>query len=178
MASVFSHPAVVLGLRPVFGRPCRSRRVWLLGAACSAIPDMDAAGYWFGIPYGRVLGHRGLTHSVAFAAALAFVLARSVFRGAKWDSSRLAIGAFLFLCTASHGILDAMSNGGLGVAFFAPFDNRRCFLPWRPIEVSPIGTRGFFGARGLAILESELVWVWLPSVALGALASAARRARK
>jgi len=33
--------------------------------------------------------------------------------------------AYLFLATASHGVLDAMTNGGLGVAFFSPFDNRR-----------------------------------------------------
>jgi len=26
-----------------------------------------------------------------------------------------------------------MTNGGLGVAYFSPFDNRRYFLPWPPI---------------------------------------------
>lgn len=31
-----------------------------------------------------------------------------------------------------------LTDGGLGVAFFSPFDNKRYFLPWRPIRVSPI----------------------------------------
>src|SRR5215831_7502105 len=50
---------------------------------------------------------------------------------------RFALFAYLFLATASHGVLDAMTNGGLGVAFFSPFDTTRYFLPWRPIRVSP-----------------------------------------
>jgi inner membrane protein len=44
---------------------------------------------------------------------------------------------------ASHGILDAMTDGGLGVAFFSPFDDTRCFFPFRPIKVSPIGLSFF-----------------------------------
>src|SRR6266540_4876570 len=35
-----------------------------------------------------------------------------------------------------HGFFDAMTNGGLGVAFFAPFDSRRYFLAFRPLEVA------------------------------------------
>src|SRR5205823_12908227 len=68
-----------------------------------------------------------------------------------------------FAVTAAHPILDAMTNGGLGVAFFAPFENSRYFLPWRPVEVSPIGVRAFFTARGLAVLHSEFLWIWIPS---------------
>ena len=44
---------------------------------------------------------------------------------------------FLFLAIASHGLLDAFTDGGLGVAFFAPFDSTRYFFPVTPIEVSP-----------------------------------------
>jgi inner membrane protein len=56
-----------------------------------------------------------------------------------------------FLITASHGILDAFTNGGLGIALFSPFDNSRYFFPFRPIQVSPIGA-GFFSMRGLRVL--------------------------
>jgi inner membrane protein len=70
----------------------------------------------------------------------------------------------LFLATASHGFLDAMTSGGLGVAFFAPFSETRYFLPWRPIVVSPISIYGFVGRRGLMVMWSELEWVWLPAV--------------
>jgi inner membrane protein len=61
-----------------------------------------------------------------------------------------------------------MTDGGLGVAFFAPFDNTRYFLPWTPIRVSPIGLGRFFTARGLAVLASELLWIWLPATLLAA----------
>jgi len=67
--------------------------------------------------------------------------------------------------TISHGVLDACTNGGLGIAFFAPFSDTRFFLPARPIEVSPIGA-AFFSMRGWSVLESEMLWVWLPTLAV------------
>ena len=78
------------------------------------------------------------------------------------------------LVTASHGLLDAMTNGGLGIAFFAPFDDGRYFLPWRPIEVSPIGAGAFFSEWGLRVIKSELLWVWLPVVGLWVLIAGLR----
>jgi inner membrane protein len=59
-----------------------------------------------------------------------------------------------------------MTNGGLGVAFFAPFDAARYFLPWRPIPVSPISASGFFSERGLAIMRAEVLLIWLPAAIL------------
>jgi inner membrane protein len=58
-----------------------------------------------------------------------------------------------------------MTDGGLGIAFFSPFDRTRYFLPWRPIRVSPIGVASFFSRWGLEVLASELVYVWLPVAA-------------
>jgi inner membrane protein len=63
------------------------------------------------------------------------------------EIGRFTLFTYLFLATASHGVLDAMTDGGLGVAFFSPFDNRRYFLPWRPIVVSPISIARFFSGR-------------------------------
>jgi inner membrane protein len=57
-----------------------------------------------------------------------------------------------------------MTNGGMGIAFFWPFDNTRYFLPWRPILVSPVTVGGFFHERSFLILQSELLWVWLPTI--------------
>jgi inner membrane protein len=59
-----------------------------------------------------------------------------------------------------------MTNGGLGVAFFAPFSPARYFLPFRPVQVSPISTAAFFTHRGIEVLESEVLWIWLPFLAL------------
>ena len=40
-----------------------------------------------------------------------------------------------------------------------PWNEQRYFAPWRPILVSPFAN-GFFSARGMATLLSELRWVW------------------
>jgi inner membrane protein len=77
--------------------------------------------------------------------------------------------------TASHGVLDALTNGGLGVAFFAPFSNTRYFFPWTPIQVSPIGLRFFSSSSAWAVILSEIEWVWIPSALVIAVAWMVRR---
>lgn len=128
------------------------------------IPDLDVIGFRFGIKYGDFWGHRGFTHSLVFAAVLAAMVAFILLRSGTSGMGRFPLFAYLFLATASHGVLDAMTDGGLGVAFFSPFDNRRYFLPWRPIRVSPIAATRFFSVRGYSILQNELLWIWLPSI--------------
>ena len=66
----------------------------------------------------------------------------------------------------SHGILDGLTNGGEGVAFFAPFDNSRYFFPFTPIEVSPLNLGAFFGERGLQVILNELIWILIPVTVL------------
>jgi inner membrane protein len=80
-----------------------------------------------------------------------------------------------FVSCASHAFLDAMTNGGLGVALFWPFSLERIFLPFRPIQVSPIGVGSFFTEWGLRVIASELVWVLLPALALGAIGAVISR---
>ena len=60
-------------------------------------------------------------------------------------------------------VLDAMTDGGLGIAFFSPLSNARYFLPARPLTVSPIGLGSFLSSRGLAVMKSEILWIWLPT---------------
>ena len=141
------------------------KRFWLLSIACSVIPDADAIGFSFGIPYGHFLGHRGLFHSPFFGLLLSLFIVGIFFRATATFSRRWWVYAFyFFMLTASHGILDAFTNGGLGIALLSPFDNTRYFFPWTPIQVSPIGARAFFTNRGLMALRSELIWIWLPLV--------------
>jgi inner membrane protein len=108
-----------------------------------------------------MLGHRGFTHSISFAVVLAALATLTLFGNSP--GSQLVIFFYLLLSTLSHPILDALTNGGLGVGFFAPFSNKRYFFPYRPIEVSPIGISSFFSYRGFEVVLSELRWVWLPS---------------
>ena len=79
---------------------------------------------------------------------------------------RLGLAGALFAATASHGVLDAMTDGGLGVAFLAPSDDAGYFLPWRPIPVSPISASRFFSDRGLVIMQAEVLLIWLPAAIL------------
>ena len=174
MPSVFSHAVVGAALGVLFRRPGPPARFWLAGAACAVVPDLDVIGLWFDIPWGHVLGHRGLTHSLPFAAALGALVTVLGFRGPAWRGRRLAVWLFLALATASHGVLDSMNSARLGVAFFAPFDETRYLMPWRPIPVSPFALR-FFSARGLEVFKAELGWIWLPAALLVATAWVARR---
>jgi inner membrane protein len=165
MASAFTHAVVALTIGQASYHVCMNRRALWLGAICSVVPDIDVVGLSFGIAYGDLWGHRGVTHSLFFAAALSAALVGCCYRGEP-KAARAGIGWYLFLCTASHGMLDALTDGGLGVAFFAPFDPTRYFFPVRPVLVSPIGVEAFFSGYGLRVLASEAQWIWLPSLAL------------
>ena len=126
MPSAFAHAVAAITLGAVWvKRPKLPTRFWVLGAACAIGPDVDSLGYYFGVPYEDMLGHRGLTHSLPFAAIVSGLVAQIAFSGPEWARVRIQLITYFFLATASHGVLDAMTNAGLGVAFFAPFDSTR-----------------------------------------------------
>jgi len=155
--------------------PVLPRRAWILGAVCSILPDLDVLGFRYGIRYGDFWGHCGFTHSLLFAAFAALAALLLGFWKELSSIRKFYLWTYLFLATASHGALDAMTDGGLGVAFFSPFDTGRYFLPWRPIHVSPIAIGRFFTHGGLAIFQNELLWIWLPATLLAAAALFLRR---
>jgi len=142
-------------------------RFWLLILLCSTIADADVIGFAFGIKYGDFLGHRGFFHSIFFALILSLGLVLLFFKdyrlfSLRWWKSVL----FFFIVGASHGIFDAFTNGGLGVALLAPFDNTRYFFPWTPIMVSPIGLTNFLSYRGVQVIIYEILYIWLPLLLL------------
>jgi inner membrane protein len=174
LPTAIAHSTVALALGSLFPRIALPRWAWWLGVGCAVLPDLDVISFRLGFPYGHLLGHRGLTHSVAFAVMVALISAAIgawTLRGYRCLPTLLI---FVFACTLSHGLLDAMTNGGHGVAFFAPFSNHRYFLPWRPIAVSPLTLTRLLTAKGLQILASETIWVTLPSLLIALSAAAAR----
>ncbi len=177
MASPLSHVVVAVALGSALNLPKIPLRLWLLAAVCAVVPDVDVLGFWAGVPYDVWYGHRGLTHSLAFAGAVSLLIVATAFRGERWDGYRSRLLAYFFAATASHAVLDAMTNGGLGVAFFLPFNSTRYFFPFRPIEVSPLSVPAFFTARGLEIFWNELVWICLPALLLAVLILFARQRR-
>jgi inner membrane protein len=172
MASLFTHAFVGTALGQAENHDWQKDwRFWCAAIACSVLPDVDSIGFHMGVPYGALWGHRGMTHSLLFAFIVA-TFAAMCLDGRFHRQWRLVV--LFFLIIASHGVLDAMTNGGLGVAFFSPFDTRRYFFPWRPILVSPIGLGGFFTARGLRIMVNEILWIWCPTIIVLALVKLAR----
>jgi inner membrane protein len=164
MPTLITHPAVALGAAPCMRATRRRGAVVVTGMLLTMLPDIDVVAFRFGIPYGHMLGHRGFSHSILFAV-IASGLASLLFRQprvGRW----LLVWGYLFVCAVSHGLLDAMTNGGLGVGLFIPFSARRFFFNVRPIDVSPLSLERFITGRGLTILQNELVVVWLPAAVL------------
>ncbi len=157
--------AVASGKAAFAGR--MPKRFWPIALLCSAGPDLDIGLMHYGVAYADMWGHRGMTHSIAFALTLSFVVTTWLFRDWAGFGSRRwwMLFTYFSLLTASHGFLDAFTNGGLGIAFFAPLNNTRYFMPWTPIEVSAIGLRGFIKYGGLQTLISEILWIWVPVMA-------------
>src|SRR5207302_9568309 len=164
MASAFTHAFAAVALTKTMSTTKRGWRFWTLLAGSAVLPDADVIGVPFGINYGGLLGHRALSHSLLFAALWSLLVVFWEFRAvARCSEQWWRLLGLFFVATASHGVLDAMTDGGLGVAFFSPFDTTRYFLPWRPIRVSPISVTRFFSGRGYAVLRSELLWIWAPA---------------
>lgn len=165
MPSVMSHAAVPLAIAVACRRGRVGTRLTIAGVAASMIPDADVLAFGFGIPYASDFGHRGLTHSLFFAVAVGLIagLLSPILK-----SGRTTAFLFVAIAGASHGLLDMLTNGGLGVAYFWPIMSERLFFPYRPIEVSPIGIGRFLSADGLRVIGSELIWVWLPAAVFAA----------
>lgn len=164
MASAFSHAFVALALGKAPRHPLFTWPVLFLGMACSIVPDLDVIGFSFGVQYGDLWGHRGLTHSLFFAGLLSAVLT-GIWHRQQSTAALMSLFVYFFLCTASHGVLDALTDGGLGVAFLSPFDTNRYFFAARPVAVSPIGIHAFFSEKAFHVLASEVQWIWLPTMA-------------
>jgi inner membrane protein len=165
MPSVFSHAVAAVALGRSYTTAQLPRRFWVLSALCAVAPDMDVMCKRFGIEYTEMLGHRGFTHSIVFAILLSGLITLLAFRKPIAGLGKIKLFIFFFVATISHGVLDAMVDGTLGVAFLAPFVDSRYFLPFRPIVSSPVGW-SFFSVAGALTLANEFVWIWMPSMAI------------
>lgn len=146
------------------------------------MPDLDVVAFRLDIPYGAALGHRGFSHSLLFAVLVAPGFAW--LSGVGLREPRGAIRPYGIVCllallaVTSHGLLDALTDAGLGVGFFIPFSDERFFFAWRPLMTSPIGVDAFLSRRGLAIVMSELVWIVLPALACAGVVRVIARRRR
>jgi inner membrane protein len=178
VASLLTHAALPLlaqrGLPPLTPQ---QRRLGWVAVLCACLPDLDMVGVLFDIRPGDPLGHRGLSHSLLAAALLALLAAAVAFRSLRLGSRAWwKVVAFLFAATAANGLVDALTAGDVGVAFFAPFSAHRYFLPWRLLPVCPLGVDEYLSRWGLLVLANELLFLLLPAFLLSQLARGWRAA--
>ena len=168
MPSVFTHSLLGVAAAKIFG-PERFKktkiRFWTLSFFCPSLPDLDVIGFYLGIPYAHVMGHRGITHSLFFALTLAALITIIFFRNEKFSNkNNLLITIYFTLLIVSHGILDGFTNGGHGIAYFAPFINDRYFFSFNPLQVSTLNPKEFFTGQGIDVIKNEFMWLWLPTI--------------
>ena len=164
MPTPMTHAFVGASLSVTLPRSLRGLPATAGCAFLAASPDLDIVGFFLGVPYSNTFGHRGITHGLPFAslvsAGLVF-LAICAGRISRKQSVHLFLG--LAVIVGSHCILDMATNGGLGVGVLIPFWEDRLFLPFRPIEVSPIRPSRFL-TDGFPVIVTELLWVWMPCI--------------
>ena len=164
MPTIITHSVIAASSAYGFSHGKQTAKLVLLSITCSILPDADVVGYhWLYIPSYSFFGHRGFFHSPFFAALLSIVIVCIFYRkevafSKQWWKYVL----YFFVIGSSHGLLDAMTNGGNGIALLSPITNNRYFFPWTPIEVSPLSMKSFLSQRGISVLISELIWIWVP----------------
>jgi inner membrane protein len=167
-----THALVPLaGAMAISRRPFNWRLILVAGAAAMA-PDVDGLTHHFlGVGASSIYGHRGLAHSLFIAVAAGATLAsfHRFMQIAYWRAALVIAAA-----VASHGLLDMMTDGGRGVAFWWPMSSARYFFgPIHSIAVS----RHHFLAVGLLRLASEIRQVVVPMMLCAVLVRFAARDR-
>jgi len=150
MPSSVAHGLAAVALGTLF-YPSERTRLYATAATGAVLLDIDALGRPFGL--GDLIclgGHRGLTHSLPFAATLAAATVIVANRGPDWHGRRLGAWAYFALAFALHGALDALTTYGDGVMFLAPLSAWRYKAPWQPFHR----------------IMPEIIGVWLPALAI------------
>ena len=155
MAKFSLHPAIAIGLFPWFRDVRNSKTIILTGLASPPCLTLMSSASMRASPIIICWGTAGPTpcflpqiHRRTFAW--------NFFNISRIKISDLAVWLYLFASMASHGLIDALTNGGLGIAFFAPFSNERFFFSYRPIEVSTLNIRHFLKVRARACWPMNL----------------------
>jgi inner membrane protein len=165
LPTIITHSVIAVSAAYGFSSRKKSLKFFILSITCSILPDADVIGYlYLYIPANYFFGHRGFFHSPFFAALLSIFIVFVFYRKEGTFSNQWwKYALYFFIITSTHGLLDALTNGGNGIALLSPITNNRYFFPWTPIEVSPLGIKGFLTQRGLTVLTNELLWIWVPS---------------
>ena len=167
MPTVFTHALVGGALTQVAPSDFPWWKVLLALVVVAIVPDLDVIAFSLGIPYAHPLGHRGFSHSLLFAGVLSALVCLVLFHGQfRFTKRWWWLLGITVLAAASHGLLDTATDAGRGIGLLIPFTEKRFFFTFRPIRTATVNPLTFFQGRSLAILWSEVVWVWLPLFSL------------
>ena len=123
MPSSFTHAFVGGAIGKMYSEQISTRRIILVSIFLSVMPDFDVVGDWLGAAPESMFAHRGITHSLLFAAIVSAIVPRLVARRVEWFSPLWwRLYSCFIISISSHAILDMFNYGNLGVALFAPFD--------------------------------------------------------
>ena len=163
MPSLPGHAVAGLAITHTFRRAQLPRRTWVLAPLLAVAPDLDWFVGFLDFHKNHILNHRGVAHSLFGALLLAAAALLVAYR-------RNQRGGQLWLCLTlaalSHGLMDACTAGGVGVALFMPFSDSRWACVWQPIQVAPLPVGREDGYRFLASLWTEAFWIGLPALVL------------
>lgn len=116
-----------------FGKKLGNKAM-LVGALCGVLPDLDMVSGAFG-SWASMIHHRGITHSLFFAAAIAPVIGWAAWRSFKRQSTIATWSHLAFWSVVTHPLLDLFTS--YGTQLLAPFSRERFALDAIPI-VDPI----------------------------------------
>jgi len=173
MPSLLGHAVAGLAITTAFHRDRLPRRTWALAAFCAVAPDLDWFVSLLPLHRGHVLNHRGVSHSLFAAVLLATVV---FFLAIRRDQRRGDLWLCLTVSALSHGLLDALTAGGVGVALFMPFSATRWACLWQPGHVAPLPLGRDHTYAFLASLWAEALWIGIPALGLAAYARLVRQA--
>jgi len=173
MPSLLGHAVAGLAITTAFRGDDLPRRTWPLAAFCAMAPDLDWFVSLLPLHRGHVLNHRGVSHSLFVALLLAAVVFLFAFRR---EQRRGDVWLCLTIAALSHGLLDALTAGGVGVALFMPFSATRWACLWQPGHVAPLPLGRDHTQAFLASLWAEALWIGMPALLLAGYARLVRQA--
>ncbi|MFT3836959.1 MAG: metal-dependent hydrolase [Myxococcaceae bacterium] len=176
MATVLTHGVLpILAGRGFVPKDLPRKRLALAAVLCACLPDLDFLAFAYDVRPPDALAHRGFTHSLLFAAALAALFA-GLIHLSKRSAPLKPVFLILFAAGASHGLLDAMTQGDAGVALLWPLTSHRFLLPVHPVPVLPLGADEVLGRYGWLVVFNEVLLLWVPALLIS-LAVSRRRDR-
>ena len=139
----------------------RGRKGLLLVGVLAVLPDLDIAWGW--IQGDGTIFHRGFTHSVLFAAALA-VLGNLIWYKSAEGFKKAGPMQALFAACLVHRLLDFLMGCGPEVPLFAPF-SWRGFLASKKYVPTAIYARKFSDIPGVLtdvrFLRNAAMELWI-----------------